>query len=279
MRCGFQSGDEEANHHINGVRTSAEVVQDMKTNIPRILGLYIGLCLGFTFACVRVEVSVTSPNTATHRPYPDSSWISLTDLKALHKKRLSDNKCPLNRYQLMNREKQETEAWCWAASTRLVMDFHNKKQNEGTDLQCNIVTKTLALSQDNSKCCVGDIPAQCIQGGWPHWVFHSYHFDYKTVGGTLDDWDAVAGEICSTGPFISVIDWVGGGSHTLVVTGYSEDEEDATKVVTTYDPFTDDFQDLALEEFVGDSAYEDGLYGFSHNRHYVQIAPKTKDHP
>ncbi|MBL8054574.1 MAG: C39 family peptidase [Nitrospira sp.] len=252
----------------------------MKTNIPGILGLCIALCLAFTLACVRVEVSVTSPNASTQRPYPDSSWISLAELKEIHKKRLSGNKCPLSRYRLTNGEKQETEAWCWAASTRLAMAFHNKEQSKETDPQCNIVTKTLALSQDKVKCCTGTIPGQCVQGGWPHWVFRSYHFDYKTVGGTLDDWDAVVGEICSTGPFISVIDWTGGGSHTLVVTGYSEDEKESTKVVTVYDPFTDDFQDLSLEEFMGDSAYEsDGFYGFSHNRHYVQIAPKTKDHP
>lgn len=252
----------------------------MKTNMKRALRVCLALGLGLTSACVRVDVSVTPQNASAHRSHPDSSWISLAEIKDLHQKRLAGNKCPSSRSLFINREKQESKAWCWAASTRVVMDFYNKDQSKETDLQCNIVTKTLHLSQDKSKCCAGNIPAQCVQGGWPHWVFHSYQFDYKTVRGALDDWDAVAGEICSTGPFISVIDWSGGGAHAIVVTGYSADDKDATKIVTTYDPFIDDFQDISLEEFIGDSsAGSDAFYGFSHNRHYVQILPKPADRP
>jgi hypothetical protein len=106
------------------------------------------------------------------------------------------------------------------------------------------------------------------------------HHDYKVVPGALDDWDAVTGEICSAGPFILVIDWHGGGSHTLVITGYSNQDKDAERVVTTYDPFTNDFEDLSFEEFVGGSlSGPNGSHRFSHDRTYVQITPKTGDQP
>jgi hypothetical protein len=187
--------------------------------------------------------------------------------------RLGDKECPSSSYRIIDQEKQQTEFWCWAASTRMVMGHQNKEQNKETAIQCNIVTRIIETSQGRLNCCDPNVPSPCKQGGWPHWVFNSYQFGFKMVPGVLDNWDAVTGEICSTGPFISVIDWRGGGSHTLVITGYSNDDKDAPKVITTYDPFTDDFQDLSFEEFV------DGSDRFSHDRTYVQILPKTEDRP
>jgi hypothetical protein len=252
----------------------------MRTNLKRALGIGVALCLGLTSACIRVNVTITS--TSAHTLPADRHWISIPDLKELHKERLGVKKCPASRYPIIAPEEQLTEAWCWAASTRMVMEYQNKQQTKGpeTDIQCNIITKTIGNSQGGLNCCDYNVPSPCIQGGWPHWVFNSYQFDYKVVPGALDDWDAVTGEICSTGPFILVIDWREGGSHTLVITGYSNEDKDTERVVTTYDPFTNDFEDLSFEEFVGGSLNgPNGIHRFSHDRTYVQIKSKAEDRP
>lgn len=252
----------------------------MKSNVQNILGLGIAICLGFTWACVKVDVLVTSPNVSTHSPPLDGHWISMPDLKALHKERLGENKCPSSSYRIIDGEKQRTRAWCWAASTRMVMDHQNKGLSKETAPQCNIVTNIIGTARGTLNCCDPNVPSRCIQGGWPHWVFDSYQFDFKLVHGALSDWDTVTGEICSTGPFISVIDWTEGGTHTLVITGYSTNKKGVPEAVTTYDPFTDDFQDLSFEEFVGGSTHRSNAFPrFSHNRTYVQIMPKTEGRP
>ncbi|MBK9306576.1 MAG: hypothetical protein IPM58_05680 [Nitrospira sp.] len=196
--------------------------------------------------------------------------------------------CPANRSLFINREKQQTVAWCWAASTRTVMEYknQNKAQAEPTALQCDIVRNVLSLGLGGTNCCeiqvapdFIDAPSVCVQGGWPYWVLNKYHFSYEWVDGRFDDWETLKAEICKVGPVISVIDWSGGGSHTLVITGYSTDSDDVARVVTTYDPFTDDFQDLSFEEFVGGSTYRSNAFPrFSHNRTYVQIMPMTEGH-
>ena len=252
----------------------------MRTNLKRALGIGVALCLGLTSACIRVNVTITS--TSAHALPADRHWISIPELKKLHKDRLAGEKCPARRYLIISPEAQRTEAWCWAASTRMVMDYRNKQQTKGpgTDSQCNIVTNVIGNSQGGLDCCDPNVPFACSQGGWPHWVFNSYQFDYRVVPGALDDWDAVTGEICSTGPFLLVIDWREGGSHTLVITGYSNEDKDSARVVTTYDPFTNDFEDLSFEEFVGGSlSGPNGIHRFSHGRTYVQIQSKTEDRP
>jgi hypothetical protein len=125
-------------------------------------------------------------------------------------------------------------------------------------------------------------PWPCIRGGWPHWVFDNYQFDYEWVDGLFDDWVALKGEICNDYPFISVIEWRGGGKHTLVVNGYRESPADADleRVVEIYDPNEDDPLDLTFDEFVRGSAKKQGWsYEFSHDRTYVQIVPMSKGKP
>lgn len=251
----------------------------MRMTMQRTLGLCIALCLGLASACVKVDVSVTSPNTVFMPPHvsPEKPPISSDELKKRHAAKKPFCLPTLSR--IIDEEKQQTAAWCWAASTRTVMEYYNG--NKPTVFQCDIVKNIFRLGKTN--CCEVkvtpdfiDAPSRCVQGGWPYWVFGKYKFDYEVVHGALD-WDDVKGEICTNGPFISVIEWSGGGKHTIVVTGYSERP---SKVVTTYNPSTKDFEDQDFEDFKSGSLKgPHGFHRFSHDRSYVQILPETKDQP
>jgi hypothetical protein len=246
----------------------------MRSHLQKILGLGMVLCLGLTPACVKVDVSVRSLN-GSGSISNDDSWISIAELKKRHT-RVS---CNPSAWEIA-REPQETLAWCWAASTRIVMEHFNKDHGTGTDSQCDIVNKTSRSLSSEATCCNTSIPAECIQGGWPSRVFDYYGFNYKKLAGALNDWGALTGEICSAGPFISVIEWNGGGKHTLVVQGYRYDSnsESPEKVVSIYDPLTDDFQDVIFDEFTGGSLPQaNGFIQFSHYLNYVQIQPMTED--
>jgi hypothetical protein len=259
----------------------------MRMNIRRTLGLSIVLCLGFSWACVKVDVSVKLsdvPHLQREKPP-----ISIKQLKARH---CDTSQCPPSSSLIIKEEKQQTAAWCWAASTRTVMEYHNiskVKPEQTAQPQCDIVKDILGLWSGETNCCERkitpdfiDAPSTCVQGGWPQWILNKYQFSYEWVDGPFDDWEALKGEICKVGPFISVIEWIGGGKHTLIVTRYGNDSksEDLNKVVTIYDPATGDFQDLIFDEFVGGSpSRSDKLDDFSHYLHIVQIQPMIKDQP
>lgn len=265
----------------------------MRTNMKRTFGLCIALCLGLTAACVQVDVSVTSQdNSRALPPYPPMKpSISMDDLKKLHTKK-SCNSSSLT----VDKEQQQTAAWCWAASTRMVMEYHNKTQRKPTDPQCDIVMNILSNLPRSTNCCEKqegpdfiDAPLKCRQGGWPHWVLEEYGFSYETVN-TAFDWDALTREICSIGPFISVIKWRGGGQHVFVVKGYHESTDEdfepsslaplPLQFVEVYDPNLEDHLDMTLDEFEGDSPIKEYKYQlFSHTLDYVQIKPNAKDKP
>lgn len=246
----------------------------MRLPLQTVLRLGFALCLGFTWACVKVDVSVRSPANGSAK---DDSWISLADLKKRHTKK----SCDPTAWEITG-EPQKTPAWCWAASTRIVMEHHNTRHGEETDSQCEIVKKTSRFLSSEANCCHTSVPSECIQGGWPNTVFDYYEFNYKKLAGALNDWDALTGEICSGGPFISVIEWSGGGKHTFVVHGYRYDRssENPQKVVSIYDPLTDDFQDLIFDEFAGGSLERPAEFiQFSPYLNYVAIRPMSENQP
>ncbi len=258
----------------------------MKINWRRSYGLLLIMCLGLTLACVKVDVSMTSPGTNRDNmpTLPKiKPPISIKQLKERHSASVRP-RCGPNHSLSTQRYKQQTMAWCWAASTRTVMDYKNQQnvRPPSTAQQCDIVKNVFGSSLIDTNCCEKkispdfiDAPLACLQGGWPHWVLNNYHFEYEWVDGLFDDWDALTGEICNDHPFISVIQWRGGGKHTLIVNGYKE-----SRAVEVYDPLQDDPQDLTFDEFVGGFLKrQNEFYEFSHDRTYVQIAPKSKGQP
>jgi hypothetical protein len=281
----------------------------MRTNMKRAFGLCIALCLGLTLACVRVDVS--TPLSGTHRPStppllheePPPS-ISIEKLRELHGRPPS----PPSFSHSINAEKQQTAAWCWAASTRMVMEYHNEKEKKPTNLQCNTVNKIFWGRLDGTNCCqirgtsdfvdaptsdFIDVSLKCVRGGWPHWVFDAYRYKYKTVARALD-WETLKREVSSKGPFIPVIEWREGGRHAYIVMGYSTARSNGAtnlspsqQYVRIYDPspttieknFSEgDYSDIPIEEYMGDSPETPGNhYGYFHHLDYVQISPKSED--
>ena len=281
--------------------------------MKRVFGLCIPLCLGLTLACVKVDVSIPlSGTTGTHPRWmpllPDERPpIPIEKLREHHAANRQPPCGPSFSWSI-SVEKQQTVAWCWAASTRMVMKHYNKEQQKPTNLQCNIVNKVLGGRLDGTNCCqirgtfdfvdaptndFIDAPLNCARGEWPYRVFKAYQFNYETVETALD-WETLTREICSKGPFLPVIEWVEGGRHAYVVMGYSTTPSKGTtslspsqQYVRIYDPiptaternFSEgDYSDIPFDEYVGDSpANPNGHYGYFHYRDYVQISPISKD--
>ncbi len=254
----------------------------MKTDTKNFLQLCIALCLGLTWACVKVDVTITAkgpPTTGNYRP--STPPITPNELKKLH----AQKSCTPSSL-VVSKEEQKTPAWCWAASARMVMDYHNRSEKppQSTALQCDIVSNVLIPWTSGAICCGVQLssdfietPSNCIKGGWPNRVLDHYQFNYRWIDGALEDWDALKGELCSNGPFITIIEWSEGGRHALVVKGYDPELENSqlAKSVEIYDPFLEDPQGMTFAEFLGDSPRKQyGYHDFSHDLHLVQIRPR-----
>jgi len=179
--------------------------------------------------------------------------------------------CKLQR-ELRNQH-QETNVWCWAASSAVVIEY---LKNDPID-QCTLVD-ALYRSQlkyewgkglpanspvdpDPPNCClkmpehdpapthpkVTMAQSICYQNGWPEYIFFTEEFRTHFNGYEYDwtipyphglRWDEIVEEICADRPMISAILYapeLGGGAHTVVIGGYNE-LEDGSQWVHVYDP-------------------------------------------
>lgn len=172
---------------------------------------------------------------------------------------------------------QETGVWCWAASARGVLSFHNV-----TPYLCAIVNRVKAgdaTTDDTTPlCCENNGNALCQQNGWPDEVFESYGIDYRWVEGPLSQ-RQIAAQICGNGPFAYSIAYEGGGGHTFVVKDYWMDEEEMWLWVDTHEYFTDaqgklhptGFKELSYQQ------YANGWYdNTSHNVDFTYILIKPQ---
>jgi Papain-like cysteine protease AvrRpt2 len=163
--------------------------------------------------------------------------------------------------------KQDNAAWCWAASTQIVMDFHNKFIK-----QCDIVN---AIFQNGNDVCCGDrmFDTTCSRGGSPDTVFKKFDFNFNKFTIPPDKvlrWDQFPGQICNNGPFIFGVRFKDGGRHLFVVRGYRTDP-DGERIVEVTDLWNDEFFDILYEEFVGDTDPESSNFGYTHIRDYIDI--------
>lgn len=144
-------------------------------------------------------------------------------------------------------KKQEKDTWCWATSSQSILEYYGY----GTFEQCDLITQARAegIEQDNQNlppglftgCCeeppitstgtggtnLDSVAArvaygnECLSGGLPDEVFAYYNMRYRrTAIHTALKWIALQHELCDFGPFIFMVEWLGGGSHTGMVDGY-----------------------------------------------------------
>lgn len=262
-------------------------------------GICIALSLAFLWACTEVEVHMPSHASTSidqeNRPPFEKPSISLAKFKEIQKKNqgtrggLCAPNGPVTRD--VKNEQQETSDWCWAATGKVVMRFHNEQFNKKTHDQCKIVSNSINPNLDRVTCCPSEVASsksECLGGGWPSTVFTRYGFDYEVVTEALD-WESLTNEICGTGPFLYVINFQGGGSHALVATGYTtandtrgtDPSQRKNNLVLVYDPIYAPTEKKSLDymthqEFVGDA---DDPYGFTHDRDYAQISPLGQEQP
>jgi hypothetical protein len=160
-------------------------------------------------------------------------------------------------------------SWCWAAVAQNVMNYHGKNIK-----QCEAVGKAYGV---DTQCC-NDDPSSSCRGllGVAEWIFdiqeQEYNFSYqplKTQGGILN-WKEATEEICSKRPFVSILDFVAGDSHSVVVTGYTT--KNGLNEIVFFDPADGDYFTEAYDLFVSDDPESTGL-SYAHYRDTHNIAP------
>jgi hypothetical protein len=121
---------------------------------------------------------------------------------------------------------QETELWCWAASTEMIVEFLDPAQDVK---QCDE-----ASNQDPPKlCCGATMEDGCINGGWPD--FGRYKFNATRTSSQALPWDTICEQIArKKAPIAFSWKWTGGGGHMMVIVGYSLVGDQ--KYLTVYDP-------------------------------------------
>lgn len=105
---------------------------------------------------------------------------------------------------------QETNVWCWAATTEMVADYL------GTNVtQCDCANKYTSRSD----CCNSPTPGPCVTTGWP--VFGSYGITFSQTSGTALSFDQIKEQTyCKKSPVAFIWYWTGGGGHIMVAKGY-----------------------------------------------------------
>ena len=254
--------------------------------MKKILSICVALCLGLLWACAEVVVLIPSHLSGTKSMGdPGKPPITLQELKKIQEQKngqmqrqrglaLTSNSGGSKTLEVPY-EPQHTPAWCWAATSRMIMNYHNSliHSSNKLDLQCKIVMNSLGHKSGGANCCerrvspdLIDPPPICVRGEWPSVVFERYGFNYESVEEALD-WESLTNEINGNRPFLYVVDLRGGGRHALAVKGYDPKSTEG-RVVQTYDPNQADFEDQTLEEF---------MFGETHYRDYVLISPKAED--
>jgi hypothetical protein len=135
--------------------------------------------------------------------------------------------------------KQRTAEWCWAACMQMCMVYYGRQyyvdQCEIRNNKYNVSVASGERMMTGINCCDYPTPTQCVEGGMPD--FKCYGFKSKTATFRLLDWNGIRNEIgCTKRPFCGVWEWTGGGSHMVVVCGYSSGQTQ----VKIYDPLQDD---------------------------------------
>jgi hypothetical protein len=143
--------------------------------MKNILGVCVALCMGFVWGCAEVEVLIPShlsgPKGPPYNFGKPPITLTLDELKEMQMQGARPICDPTRSMTLeVPREKQQTPAWCWAASTRMVMEYYNKKkQQQPTDPQCEIVRKVFGISLERANCCETkitsdfiDSPSKCV---------------------------------------------------------------------------------------------------------------------
>jgi ABC-type bacteriocin/lantibiotic exporter with double-glycine peptidase domain len=131
------------------------------------------------------------------------------------------------RYSLRVRSHpQETDNWCWAASTQMVLEYFGRRltQSELADLEFQ-----------RRDCGRRPVPGPCNKGGVTSTMLDRFGFTYNISQKPLTELE-IAQQIAEhRTPLVFGWDWTGGGAHVMVAVGYSK-LKNGTFVVEVMDP-------------------------------------------
>ena len=141
---------------------------------------------------------------------------------------------------------QETNLWCWAASSQMIMEFLGVSVD-----QCDEANKRFG----HTDCCNHPTPNDCVNGGWPE--FDKYGFTFDRTSKTALSWEQVKNQIyCAKKPFAFSWHHNKGGGHMMVVIGYVT--VNGTNYVAINDPWLPNIGDqriITYNSFVSGSDY------------------------
>ncbi len=122
---------------------------------------------------------------------------------------------------------QQQQYWCWVAVGSGIASWYDNTVYE----QCYVVTLVFTAIHPgfDTNCCdpPGNAsgPACNLESGADQALnYPAHHFNYDTGPGTFG-WADVVGQINEGRPFAPQIDWAGGGSHFVAITGYEVTEQ------------------------------------------------------
>jgi choice-of-anchor C domain-containing protein len=108
---------------------------------------------------------------------------------------------------------QETDFWCWAASTQMVLNHFGTHTTQGELANLGIGLKD---------CTRSPVPAPCLYGFWGVPILDHFHYTYEYTHGPLSP-DEIKQQIyVRRKPIMSGWKWTGDGAHQFVINGYAE---------------------------------------------------------
>jgi choice-of-anchor C domain-containing protein len=108
---------------------------------------------------------------------------------------------------------QETDSWCWACSTQMVMGYFGKHVSQG---------EMANLGIGLNDCTKVPVPAHCLYGFWGVPILDHFSYTYEYTHGPLSP-DEIKHQIyVRRKPIMSGWKWTGDGAHYFVIKGYAE---------------------------------------------------------
>jgi len=153
---------------------------------------------------------------------------------------------------------QMTELWCWAASGQMIMSYL------GTNVaQCVQADAFFRVSV----CCSSNIPAICINGGWPQ--FEKYGFQYDRTHNQALTFSQIQDQINQKKPVAFSWHWIDDqgnyeGGHMMVLYGW--EIVDGVPYVIVHDPNSEYEGEMAYEAYTSGSNHThwDDFYDIGH---------------
>jgi hypothetical protein len=171
---------------------------------------------------------------------------------------------------------QETDNWCWAACTQMIMEYMDVKVSQCE--QANDRYRRADCCNYDSASFPGKLIqsfdantySDCVQPGWPE--FERYGFTYKRRSNTPLTWKELKAQLSdgpnSKGkPFAFSWQWNRGGGHMMVAKGFAT--IDGENYVIILDPWPPNMGDEVIITY---SAFVEMMGSYTHWDDFFDIS-------